>query len=412
MKRIMAVAGAALLAGCATALEPAAPAAGQARRAAGPAAFAVNLYTEVAGAGDGNVFISPASVSAAVALAYAGAKGETAREIREVFGFGAGEAFHRAEGLRLKSLAIDADGRRLALANALWFDEKTVLEEDYLGLVGEAYGAAPERADFRTAPEAARAEINRWAEARTEGRIKDLLLAGDLSADTRLLLVNAIRLKADWAQAFDPEVTAKGKFRLAGGARVEADFMGQLEFFPRLSRPGYEAILLPYAGGELSLAIFLPKGPGGMKAFERRLGAGDFGLRLEELAAADEVFTELWLPKTKIEARYDLKETLGALGVRLAFADGADFSAMVAPEKQTEDGGAGVKLGKVIHKTVLEMNEYGTEAAAASALEAVVVSGARIAVPRPLRIDRPFFLVIRHEATGTPVFVGRVMDPR
>ena len=410
MRGIIAGAVLALLSGCASA--PQSAATGVAGASAPSNSFGIDLYTEVAPGEAGNILLSPASVSAAFVLAYAGAKGATADEIAEVFGFGEGAAFHQEEGARQRSLAIDADGRRVALANALWFDRKTVLERDFLDLVSKAYGAGAERADFRGAPSAARAEINQWAEARTDGRIKDLLSADDVTGATRLMLVNAIYLKADWAHEFSPEYTATNEFRLANGARVEVPFMRQIEFFSRLSKPGFEAILLPYVGGELSMAIFAPKGPGGIKAFEKRLTPAALAGWLQGLDDADTTSTDLMLPKARIEARYDLQGTMAALGLAEAFSDDADFSGMVVPEKQAADGGRGVKLGKVVHKTVLEMNEHGTEAAATTALEAVIVSGSRIAAPKPFRVDHPFFLVIRHEAGGAPVFIGRVMDPR
>lgn len=369
--------------------------------AQGATAFGIDLYRRLGQEGR-NLFFSPLSLSGAFGMVQAGARGETEAEIAHVLHYTLPrDRLHPALGALMRGMALDQPARRLAVANAVWVQRDYPLLPDYVGLLGENYGAAPEKVDFSAnAPEAA-ARINQWAERNTNGRIRNLLRAGDLSANTRLVLTNTVWMKADWLRQFHPLMTRPGDFFGSMGEAVQIPFMHQQEPFRHLDAPGFQAIELPYVGEELAMIVFLPKARDGLPAFERELEAGRLERWIGQVRAADPEPIDLALPKIRLETRYQLARTLSDMGMPLAFGEGADFSGI--------DGRGGLFIAKAIHQTFLQVDEEGTEAAAATAL-VMNESG-----PRPARIrfhaDHPFFFLIRDNRSGALLFMGRIGEP-
>jgi serpin B len=417
-----------------------------ARLAAAGNAFAFDLYgvlAKPAAEGGGNLFVSPYSVSTALAMTRAGARGETAREMAEVLhldrlGDPSDDAVHQAAAAlrdRLGSAGAGSgagsrdEGTPLTLrvANALWGQEEVAFDPAYRELLAARYGARLEPVDFVRATEEARAAINRWAEEETEGRIRDLVPPGALDAMTRLVLTNAIYFKASWKHRFDEARTAEAPFHLAGGGpeggpeggQVLVPMMAQTDSFPYHRAEGYAAVELPYAGGETSMLIVVPDRPepgsgsgsepepaGGFGAFERSFGADAFEALVEDL---ETVRVELALPRFEIASTAALGAALRELGMARAFGDEADFSGMVDVEKEPAIA-RDLRLDEVLHKAWVRVDEAGTEAAAATAAMMAVTS-MPIGEPVRLIVDRPFLFFVRHRPTGAILFAGRVLDP-
>jgi serpin B len=374
------------------------PGAEPAAVAEGATAFGIDLYRQL-GREEGNLFFSPVSLSGAFGMAQAGARGETEAQIARILHYPLPrERLHPALGTLMRGMALDQPGRRLAVANAVWVQSGFALLPDYVRRLGDDYGAVPETVDFVGAAPQAAARINQWAERNTAGRIKNLLRAGDLAPATRLVLTNTVWMKADWLSQFHPLMTRPGDFFAAGGGTVQIPFMRQQEPFRHLDAPGFQAIELPYRGEELAMIVFLPKARDGLPDFERELEAGRLERWIGDLRAAEPEPVELTLPKIRLETRYQLARTLEQMGMTLAFGPGADFSGI--------DGGRGLFIAKAIHQTFLQVDEKGTEAAAATAL-VMNESG-----PRPARIrfhaDHPFFFLIRDNRSGAVLFMGRI----
>lgn len=376
-------------------------------------AFGLALYEAAAASEDGNITLSPASISAAFAIAYPGARGETADEIAAVLRFPPENAAFREEMAAFqRALAADADGVKITLANAAWFDNKTVVEAPYMDTVTEAYSAAEHRVDFRGDPDASRETINAWVEERTEEKIIDLLSADDIKDDTRFVLVNAIYFNGKWAFPFEKDDTADGDFRSSSGQALSVRMMHQQDDFRIFEGDGFDAVSLPYEGGDYDMVIFLPRKDNGLQSFERELTSARLAAWLAALDAEDLREVDLLAPQYEARISYQLKPLLIDMGMPRAFSNAADFTAMVDPAKQPPEDELGVKLGSVVHQTFLKIDEAGTEAAAATAIVGIQVTGARIGEPPfAFHADHPFFFVIRHRDSGAILFMGRVVDP-
>jgi len=366
-------------------------------------AFALDLYGQVRGE-DGNLFFSPYSVSTALAMTAAGARGATATEMRDALRLSLdperlNPAF-RSLAARLEALESE-DEIALRIANSLWPHVDYPLLESYVELIRTAYGGAIESVDYVQAAGAARETINRWVEARTEDRIKNLIAEGVLTAMTRLVLVNAIYFKGDWTQPFDPDRTADAPFRTADDNAVTVPMMAQQADFGYAEEAGVQALELPYGEDcDLTMLILLPAEPEGLTALEAGLTPEYLQAWIDRLRSRE---VSVFLPRFTLTRSLTLNPFLQALGIRLAFQGGtADFSGM--------DGQPGnLFLDSVLHKAFVEVNEEGTEAAAATA---AVMRLTMVADPPPVfRADRPFLFLIRERATGSILFMGRLADP-
>lgn len=365
--------------------------------ARGNNAFALDLYRALA-ASD-NVVFSPYSISLALAMTYAGARGETASQMAQTLHvLLPDESFHAA----FNRLDLDLTGQddalfRLHIANALWAQKDHPFRQEYLDTLAVNYGAGVQLTDFARS-EAARRAINDWVSRQTEEKIQDLIPAGALDAMTRLVLVNAIYFKADWETPFDPQQTGDASFYLLDGSQVTVPMMSQ-DLNGRYVRGStYQAIELPYQGGTIAIDILLPD-DGQFSAFSQSLDAEQLNRILEALQPTS---MHLYLPKFRFTRDFDLGSTLSALGMKDAFLpDQADFSGM--------DGARDLYIGKVLHKAFIAVDEQGTEAAAATGvvmrLTAAMPSGVEVTV------DRPFLFLIRDLSSGQILFFGQVLNP-
>jgi serpin B len=285
---------------------------------------------------------------------------------------------------------------QLDVAQSLWGDNTLSVRPDFANLLQANYGARLRQVNFSN-PEQARRQINRWVEDRTHDKIKDLLHKEDLDPLTRMVLVNAIYFKAAWQKPFSVERTEKDGVFHADGNKVKAALMHQTEEFNYAEGDGFQAVELPYEGGELSMVALLPRENDGLARLEQSLTAAKLDACLGKLKVRQVAVT---LPRFKLEARFDLGDQLKALGMPLAFTPAADFSGISAEK---------LMITKVIHQAFVDVNEEGTEAAAATA---VVLGRPGPAVsPVTFRADHPFLFLLRDNRTGSVPFLGRVMDP-
>jgi len=371
---------------------------------AGNTAFALDLYREV-GKGGKNVFFSPVSLSGTLAMAWAGARGETARQMARVLRFPPAEgettAGFRDFGRRVS--AIQARGKaELAVASALWPRAGEPLLPRYVTLLKDDFGAAPAAVDFAKEPERARAAINSWVAGKTRDRIRDLLPPGSVVRSTRLVLTNAVYFKGKWKVPFEKAMTQEAPFHAGPGRTVSAPFLRGSPKAGYLEVEGAQILQLPYEGDDLSLVVLLPRKADGLAALEDSLTA----TRLSEwLSNAGErrQAVEVHLPRFRLETGFTLKAALTSLGMTDAFDPSrADFSAMSSAKP-------GLFIGEGFHQAFVEVNEEGTEAAAATG---IVMVPASMPPPKPVfRADHPFLFLIRDDATGTVLFLGRVADP-
>jgi len=368
-------------------------------------AFAFDLYQTLRERRD-NLFYSPYSISLALAMTYAGARGDTAQQMADTLHFVLSQdrlhpSFNsldmdlgrRGEGAKGK----DGKGFRLNIVNAIWGQKSYQFLTEFLDLLAENYGAGLRPLDFVNATEESRITINNWVSDRTEGRIKDLIPQGVIDRLTRLVLTNAIYFNAAWQHPFKEDMTKDGPFYLLNRSEVTVPMMRQTEMFGYAEGDNYQAVELPYDGGEVSMVILLPQ-------------AGQFGM-FEELLDSqrvEEIISRLkpeqialTMPKFEFNSDFSLKDTLAAMGMPVAFSTDADFSGMT--------GNRDLFIGDVLHKAFVSVDEAGTEAAAATAvvMKVTAVPG----TPIEVTVDRPFVFLIRDIETGTVLFIGYVMNP-
>lgn len=378
---------------------------------AGLNGFGVDLYHAVASQ-KGDLAISPASVSTAFGLAYAGAKGRTAEEIAVTLHYPRNLAdFHGSFGGLLKTMRLSANGRTLAVNNAIWLQTELPVHDSYRALVEQHYGAGLQRADYLRDPSRALLTINGWVETNTRNRIRNLLSPNDVNGDTKSVLVNTIYFKADWSSPFEKSETTAENFTLASGQRQRQDLMHQRNYFAYVEQAGVKALGLTYRGGETEMVVLLSNSANGLAALERSLTAQtlqEWFNRLDNTVGSDVIVT---LPKFKIEKRYALKDTLMGLGMVTPFSDQSDFSGMKPVNIASDDPNDwNLKIGKVIHQVFVEVEEKGTEAAAATAIIQIAVTGTRRSKPPPpkiFRADHPFLFMIRDRRTRAILFMGR-----
>jgi serpin B len=367
----------------------------------GNSAFAFDLYARLR-SDEGNFFFSPYSISTALAMTYAGARGETAEQMAKVLHFPSNQNLLHPACAEL-TRALNGYGLprdyQLSVANSLWGANDLRFLEDYQQLLKANYGSRIRPVDFRRQPDLARQRINHWVEERTNGKIKDLLKPNDITKLTALVLVNAIYFKAAWEHPFQPSATNKdARFEMANGKTVPVAMMRQTGDFNYMEDDAVQALELPYEGRELSFIALLPKEKNGLVRLEESLTAAKLDGWLANLKS-QQVTVEL--PKFKIESRFDLADNLSALGMPLAFGGGANFSGMTTKEK--------LYISKVIHQAFVDVNEEGTEAAAATAV--VMMRASQPQKQLTFRADHPFVFLLRDNRTGSILFVGRMANP-
>ena len=372
------------------------------RLAEGNNAFALDLYERLSPK-EGNLFFSPYSISTALAMTYAGAREETAEQMADVLHFDLEyETLHPAfADLSEHFQSIQQAGNvALNIANALWIQQDFELLEQFLDTVKEHYDAGLFQVNFAGATEEARVQINNWVEEYTNGKIKNLLAPGVLTALTRLVLTNAIYFKGDWAIQFEEESTKEEPFCVTPEHEVPVLMMTQTNTFKYGEDDLIQILQMPYKGEELSMTILLPKEKDGLAKLEKELHTEQLTNWLSQLFSRD---VEVFLPKFKLTSQFSLAGTLKDMGMTDAFSDSADFSG-IEPGRQ-------LNISEVIHKAFVEVNEEGTEAAASTA---VVFELTSVAEPHPILVfkaDHPFIFLIQDNQTGSILFMGRIMNP-
>ncbi len=407
-----------------------------ARQVEGNAAFALDLYAKLAAdkkqAGK-NLFLSPYSISSALAMTYAGARGNTAAEMKKTLRFALeDEKLHAAFASLTGGMnAGDSKtrGYELAVANALWGQKGYKFLDPFIQLNRELYGAGLNDVDFKGDTEGARQTINAWVEKQTRDKIKDLLKPGVLNDLTRLVLTNAIYFKGDWASQFDKKQTGDQDFFVGSADSIKVPTMYQSHGFRMVTgsfgsnevepargewpepdaekkpAPDFQAIELPYKGEELSMVVLLPGKKDGLADLEKAMTASRLAGWIAGLRGAPEAEKVLvYLPKFKVTAEFMLKDALAGLGMKDAFDPrAADFSGMNGAVHD-------LYISAVVHKAFVDVNEEGTEAAAATAV--VMVTASAKPPPPVFRADHPFVFLIRDNRSGSVLFMGRVANPK
>jgi serpin B len=365
--------------------------------------FALDLYSQLRGE-PGNLFFSPYSLSTALAMTYSGAAGETAEQMASVLHFPRNaDQLHPAFAALVRELqGGQTNGYELHLANALWGQKGHGFRADFLKLTQQYYGAALREVDFVEATEEARQTINAWVEQQTRDKIKDFLEPGILDTLTRLVLTNAIYFKGAWATPFEQAQTRDGSFRVTPQQGATVQMMHQTSRFNYLEANEFQALEMPYTGGRLALMVLLPRKVDGLSELERTLTAENltgWTAKLRPRKVAVE------LPRFKVTGTFLLNDVLSQMGMPLPFDDTrADFSRM-------DEGPPGLYLFAVVHKAFLDVNEEGTEAAAATAA-VMSLRGISTEKPTVFRADHPFIFLIRDISTGSLLLQGRLVNPQ
>lgn len=378
--------------------------------------FGLNMYLKFRDE-PGNIFFSPYSISTALAMTYAGARGRTEKEMANVLNVPVitdtacegivsttwpQERYHAAFGEIINQLNTqgEKDIYKLVVANALWGQKGYSFLKEFTELIECCYQGGMNEVDFINETESSRREINEWVEYKTREKIKDLLQKGSIRTDTRLVLTNAIYFKGKWSNPFNKSITSKRPFYLSDGSEISVMMMRQTKRFRYASTEKMEVLELPYAGDELSMVIFLPAK--GTKLQDIRENINTEGLSTW-LNAINKRRVEVHLPRFTMTWEKELNDTLKSMGMANAFSDSADFSGMT--------DGHDLTISKVVHKAFVEVNEEGTEAAAATGVGMKITS----VEPEPLvvfKADRPFVLLIIDNTTGSILFLGRVENPK
>lgn len=376
-------------------------------------AFALDLYHEISDGG-GNLFFSPYSISVALAMTWAGARNQTESQMADTLHFNfSQEDLHSL----FNELDLDLNNRNLGdpenddkylklnICNEVWGQKDYTFMDPFLDTLMINYGAGIRLVDFANNPEEARLTINDWVAEQTEDKIQDLLAQGDVTDLTRLVLTNTIYFNASWGIPFDPALTYDGVFYLENGTTVNVPMMipeagnGENgEHYAATEGTNYQAVQLPYYGDEFSMVLLVPNS-GMFGTFEQNLDSAVIDDIINHLEVRE---VALKMPKFEYEARLNLSQTLYNMGMEDAFTPfAADFSGM--------DGTLNLYISKVIHQATITLDEFGTEAAAATAV--VMELGSLPPAPLVITIDRPFIYMIRDNQTGAILFLGRVKNP-
>lgn len=374
--------------------------------------FGVDMYHRLASppegaAGPTNLVFSPASIALALAMTRAGAAGTTATEMDAVIHTGDPKTLAHSmnaltTALEARTKTVEVPGAEptnveLSIANSLWAQQDLAFETAFLDLLATEYGAGLQLVDYKFDPDGARTLINQWVDEATKDRIPELLAPGVITPDARLTLVNAIYMKAAWETAFDENLTLPRPFTTTSGETVQTPMMSRRDDMQYASTHGWQAVVLPYVGGDLSMVIMLPEEGEPLDPTVDAFGGldGQLGPQLVNLT----------MPKFDIETSVGLADVLGAMGMPTAFdPDRADFSGMTTEEQ--------LFIAAVIHQANITVDEDGTEAAAATAV-VMEATSAESDPPQPIDfiVDRPFVFAIRDNATSAILFLGHIGDP-
>ena len=365
--------------------------------------YPLNLYNKLTEGSQASMTYSPYSIKTAFAMAGAGARGESYEEIAQFFGFN--RDYHKLgkEFDKLITSLNAINNKQIAFlnANSIWVQKGYKILQGYDNEIRSYFHSKVFLSDFADRPDAERIKINKWVEGKTKSLIKDLIAPGMIDPLTRLVLVNAVYLKAKWLKPFDKADTKKERFYKIGGKKEEIDMMHQTGFFKIKKFKGSSMLEMPYKGGRLSMFIILPKKRNGLPDVEKGLTTPKLLKCIKEVLSEEEKNAFITIPKFKAGGTYDLKRYLKSMGMELPFSRKADFSGITDID--------GLYIGEAVHKAVLIVDEEGTEAAAATA----VVMKRAIAWKEPeytyFIADHPFMFVVMDKETGEILFLGRFM---
>ncbi len=366
--------------------------------------FAIELYKKLAETEKGNIFFSPYSIHAALSMTYAGARGETAAQMAKVLGIDKlGDRVHPAHAELARKLKSDGgkDKPEFNVANGLWGQRGLEFQPEFLSLTKRHYSGGFRELDFANNTEGSRQTINKWVSDETRKKIPELIRQGELSRSTALVLANAVYFKGMWVAPFPIGKTAPDKFWIAPDENVDVPMMRTTIASAFYTGDGVKIVMLPYQKNQHSMIVVVPDAIDGLQNVVRNLTSEQLRVWLSGLQAGDVHFT---FPKFRVRQRYGLSGGLAGLGMPLAFGSEAEFQSITTRSK--------FRLEQVIHEAVVEVDEDGTVAAAATAVIGVMP----ISKPRPrpqltLRADRPFLILILDNQNRTILFAGRVTKP-
>jgi serpin B len=344
--------------------------------------------------GSGNVVLSPFSITTALQMVLQGARGDTAAQMRAVLHLDNNASGAAGAKQLAASLAAIAKPTELSIANTIWLQQGLTLQPDFATTMSDDYAAGFQRADFVHAAGAATDQINKTIGVQTHGKIPTLFPAGSIDASTRLVLANAVYLKAQWSTPFRAGATAPAPFALADGSSISVPTMHTTGGFGYQQGAGYQAVTLPYSDGRLAMTIVLPSGS--LQTLERSLTASTLAAMVKPGSVTA---MSLSLPKFSFSSSFGLAGVLQQLGMTSAFG-AADFSGITTDTP--------LAISSVVHKAVIDVDEQGTEAAAATGI--AMTAGAMMATTQ-VNIDRPFLFAITDTTTGAPLFLGTVSNP-
>ena len=371
--------------------------------------FALDYYSKLKSKDSGNIFFSPFSISSAFVMTYEGAKGQTADEMRSVFYFPEDSNLRRTEYTSIFDEINKGDKKyKLSSANALWGQQDYQFSKDFFDNVEKYYGGKATNLDFKKDPEGSRITINNWVENQTNNKIQNLIPAGVIKTMTKLVLTNAVYFKGEWVKQFNKNDTKEENFRTSNSGTVKAQMMQRTDdeaIFNYAENSNLQMLEMPYSGDELSILFLLPKNDN-LTKLEGILSTKNISDWKNDL---EEQRVKVYIPKFKFETKYFMADDLKAMGMPLAFSDSADFSGMTATGKKD------LKIDEAIHQAFVEVNEEGTEAAAATAVVMIplgVAPGPHKEPKIPIfRADHPFIFLIQQKSTGDILFIGRVVNP-
>jgi len=364
--------------------------------------FSFDLYKKLKDENkEKNLFYSPASISIALAMTYAGARGNTEKQMADVLNFTLPQdRLHSAYSKLIENLKSAKD-YELSIANALWLQKDYKLLQEFLNIMGKYYKGGFNEVDYIGDPQGARIKINDWVSKETKEKIKDILQPGDITKLTRLVITNAIYFKGKWLTEFDKEFTRDEDFYLINGQKTKVKMMYQENRFNYYENNDLQLLEMPYKGDKVSMVIILPK-TGKFVTVENMIDEK----KLQELINnTTKIKVKAYIPRFKFTQRFDLSEDLSKMGMEDAFDENkADFSGINGRKND-------LYISKVIHKTFVEVNEEGTKAAAATAVIIFTKSAPIIEEPVIFKADHPFIFLVRDKEASSILFMGRVMDP-
>lgn len=363
--------------------------------------FAFELYGQYKNT-NSNIFFSPYSIFAALGMTYEGAGGKTAQEMRSVFHFPADSQLRLSSMAKLYSeLNPQKSSYQLSVANALWAQNAFPFNADYLKVIQTYYNGKAANLDFVGDPEGSRQTINNWVSQKTNSKIPELFAKNTINGTVRLALTNAVYFKGNWAKQFKASNTQQKDFTTASGSKIQCSMMDQTDSFKYSETADYQAIEMPYENNDLSMVVILPK-TGKMESLENDLSIDKLS-QIKNLFQIEKV--NVYFPKLKFNAEYNINNTLKTMGMSSAFDQGqADFSGIT--------GKKDLYIGLVIHKSYIDVNEEGAEAAAATGIAMTNMAAARPSEPKIFNADHPFIFAIIHNQSSSILFLGKVNEAK